>query len=209
MVAPLVPGGAVPTGLVAFAEGGVILGEAPLNAQGVALFVTNGLPWGADVVAAVYLGDPSNAPSLSNYVSQAVQPIGALTTLIGPTSPGRPGGPVTFSAIVSPTVGDNIPTGLVIFAEDGILLGEAPLNAAGVAVFVTDRLPLGLSHVAAAYLGDPFNAPSLSNYVNVKVVTPKTGKATAHAVKPRAIKASAVSTHPSGPKHATHVRKAH
>ena len=207
VVAPSTPGAAVPTGMVVFAEGGVILGEAPLNASGVAVFITNSLPFGNDVVEALYLGDFSNAMSLSNFIAQAVQPVAALTSLIGPTSPGRVGQPVTFAAIVSPTVLDNTPTGTVIFGEGGVLLGEAPLNSAGVAVFITDGLVPGANVIEAAYLGDPANAPSLSNFVSVPVRPPGSGKATPAVAQARAIGTAAVAAHPSGPKLPAHARK--
>ena len=193
--------GVVPTGMVAFGAGGVYLGEAPLNSAGVAVFITNRLPLGSDVVEALYLGDPASSISLSNFVSVTIQPISPLTSLIGPTSPGVLGRALTFAAIVSPTVGDNTPTGTVFFAEGGTSLGEAPLDSAGVAVFITDRLPVGPNVVAAGYLGDPRNATSLSNYVLARVLPTAHGKSAARA-------SGITPTHPPGPRVASRARKA-
>ncbi len=91
------------------------------------------------------------------------------TTLIGPSSLVSTGQPVTFAAVVASTSGI-VPTGMVVFAENGVILGQAPLNAQGVAVFITDTLTPGPHVIAAVFTGNAGDLPALSNFVSVGVV---------------------------------------
>ncbi len=194
--------GVVPTGYVLFGSAGVILGEAPLNASGVAVFITDQLPPGVDVVAAAYLGDRSNAVSLSNYVAAPVTPTAPLTVLFGPTAASPAGQPATLGVVILPRIPGAVPTGTVAFFEGGALLGEAPVEPNAGAVLITDAIPAGDHIVVALYLGDTIYTPSLSNYVSVRVLP-----AGAPAARARATRATAVPAHPSGPKLAAPARK--
>ena len=71
----------VPSNLVGFTgTHGVLLGEAPVNSSGVATFSTSGLSLGNDVIVAYYAGDATNAPSLSNFVTQSIVYAGPTVT---------------------------------------------------------------------------------------------------------------------------------
>jgi hypothetical protein len=97
-------------------------------------------------------------------------PLATAMTLIESSSVAITGQPATFAAVVVAAGGT--PTGLVAFEQDGLPIGLAPLDASGVAVFVTDRLPPGPHAITAAYLGDPAHAAGTSNALAVGVFAP-------------------------------------
>jgi hypothetical protein len=160
--------GGVPTGAVAFSADGVMLGDAALDASGVAVFTAVGLGPGAHAFQAAYLGDAANAPSSSNAVAVAVVPPTTTITLLGPNRVATQGVPITFAVAVASNTGA-VPTGQVAFLEDGVVLGSSPLEAQGLASFVTDQLLPGPHVITAEYLGGPTNPAGLSNAVAVQV----------------------------------------
>jgi hypothetical protein len=160
--------GGVPTGEVTFSADGVVLGSAPLGASGVAVFTADGLGPGAHAFQAAYLGDATNAPSSSNAVAVTVVAPTTTVSLLGPNRVATQGVPITFAVAVASNTGA-VPTGLVAFLEDGVVLGSSPLDASGLASFVTDQLLPGPHVITAEYLGGPTIPAGLSNAVAVQV----------------------------------------
>ncbi|MBS1820381.1 MAG: Ig-like domain repeat protein [Acidobacteria bacterium] len=72
-----------PTGMVAFVEGGAMLGSAMLDAAGLAAWSTSSLSVGSHSIVARYAGDVSTEPSVSGVldvtVDPAAQPSGGFT----------------------------------------------------------------------------------------------------------------------------------
>jgi Bacterial Ig-like domain (group 3) len=157
-----------PTGFVQFSSDGVILGISPLQPSGIATFTTSDLGVGSHVIVAAYLGDLFNTASQSSPIIVTVGAVATSTTLAGPSGLALVGKPITYTAIVQSTAG--IPSGLVAFAQNGVLLGTATLNASGVATLVTTSLGFGSHAVTAAYLGNAFYASSLGGTVIVGVL---------------------------------------
>lgn len=75
-----VSGAGGPTGRVFFLADGVVLGSAPLAANGQAQLTTAALPAGALALRAVYAGDDANALSRSPAVAATVQAVAASGT---------------------------------------------------------------------------------------------------------------------------------
>jgi hypothetical protein len=96
------------------------------------------------------------------------------TTLQASSSSVVDGAAVAFTATVT---GSANPTGSVSFANNGVVLGTAPLNS-GVAVLNYTTTATGPLSVIATYSGDASNAGSTSNAVAVNV----TGSATSTTV---------------------------
>ena len=162
------PGGGTPSGQVDFTEDGRPIGSASLDAAGAAS-LTVPAPAGPHVFAASYAGSAVYDTSTSNQVAATFIPEATTTTLIGPSTLVTTGRPVPFAAVVASASGV-VPTGMVAFAEDGVVLGQAPLDARGVALFFTNTLAPGPHVIAAVYTGDAADAPSLSNPVAAGVL---------------------------------------
>ena len=80
------------------------------------------------------------------------------TSLASSPNPSRLGQTVTFTTAV--TAANGIPTGMITFTLDSVIL-SLPLDATGTVAYVTDTLSVGNHLVSAAYGGDSnFNASS-------------------------------------------------
>jgi hypothetical protein len=154
-----------------FGQGKTYLGSAVVttDATGHASFsFTSGLDLLGQAISATATDPSGNTSEFARDVT-----VGYVTTtsLIGPGSIATLGVPTTFAAVVGTTSG-GVPTGLVEFVQDGIGLGSAPLNASGVAVFITQSLSPGTHAITAVYLGDSTHAASQSNAVAISVFAP-------------------------------------
>lgn len=149
------PGGATPSGTVAFVTSTeLILGTATLK-NGVATLKTKALPGGIhpDVIYASYSGDATFAPSTVT-VNQVVFPAFTTTTLAASANPSILGQSVTFTATVAAIApGSGTPDGTVTFKDGTATLGTATL-AGGKATFKTPGLAAGAHSITAAYGGD-------------------------------------------------------
>jgi Bacterial Ig-like domain (group 3) len=161
--------GPTPTGTVTFTHGGILIGSAPLNAAGVATLASSSLPHGTAHVIAAYSGSATDGASTSPVLAQVVL-ASTKTTLASSLNPSVSGQSVTFTATVAANSGPT-PTGTVTFTHGGILIGSAPLNAAGVATLASSSLPHGTAHVIAAYSGSATDGAS-SSPVLAQVVNP-------------------------------------
>ena len=162
----------IPTGQVTFTSDGVVIGVEPLDVHGVATFLTGALPLGSHTIEATYVGD--DASSVSNPIAVTiaapnVEPAATTTvSLLGPNRVATQGRPITFVAAVASTA-PGTPAGPVEFLEDGVVLGTSPLDATGIASFVTDQLLPGPHAITAAYAGDPTHPAGASGAVAVEV----------------------------------------
>ena len=103
--------------------------------------------------------------------------VSAQTTTTLTASPASPayGQAVTLTAIVAPTVGSTVATGLVTFTDGSTTLGMGSLNGSGVATFTTTSpLAVGSHSLVASYAGDSINLPSQSSPLALSVGTEAT-----------------------------------
>ncbi|MDG3002847.1 Ig-like domain-containing protein [Paludisphaera mucosa] len=158
-----VSAGSAMTGTVAFYDGDVYLGSAPLAGPGSSGLAASAPPTirgqavlpgarlavGGHVVRAVYGGDANYAPVTSLVpVSVLVDPAGTSTSLGAATS--SDGSTVLTAAVVATTPGDAPLDGAVSFYNGATLLGTAPV-VNGSASLNVGALPLGDSTLRAVY----------------------------------------------------------
>ena len=113
---------------------------------------------GTHYVDAVYPGSTYFAPSTSATVPLQGQTVVTTLTLTANTLQQLITLPVTLTAqVATPAVPPppQGPTGTVSFFNAGVLLGTAPVNAAGTAVYTTSSLGDGMQSITASYSGDP------------------------------------------------------
>ncbi|MGA2208637.1 MAG: Ig-like domain repeat protein [Acidimicrobiales bacterium] len=156
-----------PTGYVEFDDNGSSLGTVALSGGSASLTTT--LPAGTADVDAIFEGNSSDAPALSNALAFTVTPIASKTVVSAPDGTSVPGdGEATVEATVTGKGGT--PTGYVEFFANGDLETEAEL-AGGQA---TANFPLspGSSKVTAQYEGDSVFATSTSKALKFTTVPP-------------------------------------
>jgi hypothetical protein len=166
-VAPVSPGGGVPTGSIGFVvDGNYVTSGTTLDATGKAS-MTLSFGVGTHHVGAIYT--PSNGNYSGSFtpvspvllwapvnVTQASTTTTIATTLSSSlTIQTAYGQPVTFYAVVSPTApGGGTPTGTVTFLLDTNQFLPPVTLVNGVAVFTTNTLTPGVHYMAAIYNGD-------------------------------------------------------
>jgi hypothetical protein len=154
-VTAVAPGAGIPTGFIAFADGGTPLGTAALNAAGHAIF-TMALPQvGQHVITAGYNGDPDFSLSGSS-TSFLVFADSTTATVTADDNPSTVGQAVTFTATLSNTSvpGGPAPSGTVTFMDGDNQLGTATLDSTGSATFATFALAAGDHSITVSYSGN-------------------------------------------------------
>src|SRR6185295_11405868 len=126
--------------------------------DGVATFTTNTLPFGDLNITATYSGDAngnqsSTSSSLIQHVLLNITGIGVGVT--SSLNPSDWGDLVTIQALVQTGVG--VPTGTVIFTDNGFLLGSAILDGSGFARLEVELLTPGSHSITASYLSKTSN----------------------------------------------------
>jgi hypothetical protein len=140
----------VPTGTVAFKEGGIIIGTATLNKLGIATFTSSSLSFGKHSLTAEYSGDPGNSSSISSVVTQSVK-YGSSTKVTSSANPSLLGQALAFTATVT---GQGVtPTGMVTFKDGFRTLGSVKLTG-NTATLNANALPGGSHDINAVYEGD-------------------------------------------------------
>jgi hypothetical protein len=142
--------GALPTGSVAFLDGGTQISLVPL-VSGSAVFLTNSLIAGVHTIQAVYSGD-TNYGAQSASVTETIGYSPAIVTLISSANPAAVGQPVTFTAQVAAT--GPPPSGQVVFQDNGRQIAAVPISSNASAAFTTSSLTVGAHSVTAIYSGD-------------------------------------------------------
>ena len=158
VAAGLTPNGPV-SGSVTFTDGGATLATVPLDGNAFAALDLNALAVGTHVLVAHYDGSPTYAQSQGS-ISEVVQHTDTSVTGSAQTPSALAGIAVSIDATVTSSTG--IPTGTVSFQEGAVVVGAAPLDAQGRAVFTTSSLPAGMHTITAVYQGDDFYNPSTS-----------------------------------------------
>ena len=165
-------GGGVPLdGTMTFTDTttGTLLGTPAIGATGIAAVSTAALAYGVHAITAAYSGDAANGilGSTSAVLKQDVQ-TPSTTTLSSSANPSIFGNAVIFTVTV-PAIGTVAATGTVNILEAGQTapIGTATLSGnPGTGTFTISTLPVGTATITAAYLGDPYYAPSTSLPVN-------------------------------------------
>ena len=139
----------MPTGLVTFKSGNVVLGKGTLS-SGLASYTTTAaqLPAGKLSITALYEGDSGHAASKAPAVTQTVNKAASTTKLSAQPNPSSPGQRVTLTAKVTSAVGT--PGGTVTFHAGTVVLGTVPLTG-GVANLETTFHTAGSYQLKASY----------------------------------------------------------
>jgi sugar lactone lactonase YvrE len=140
------------TGEVTFSEGATVYGSVAINNSGDATLPISTLSAGSHSIVATYSGNTNYATSTSTVLVEVVQSTGTTTTLTSTAATTLAGEPASFTASVSSTTG--IPTGSVSFYDGGVSIGQAQLNAQGVAALSTSTLTVGNHSITAVYIGN-------------------------------------------------------
>ncbi len=172
-----------PTGTVTFRDGTTTLGQALLNASGVATFPTASLTFGAHTITAVYGGDPSFSGSTSTALLQTVGQAASTTAVTSSLNPSVFGQPVSFTATVTPVApATGLPTGTVTFRDGPTILGTASLSN-GTATFTT-TLSVGNHAITVIYSGDATFTTSTSSVLTQTVNQASSVTAVASSANP-------------------------
>ena len=109
-------------------------------------------------------GNTVNTPLDIEVVGIASLVNSTTTTLTSSPNPSGFGQSVSFTATVTTGAGTGTLIGTVTFYIDGVAAPGAPviLNAAGVAVYATTALTVGVHKITASYNSDPTHFPSTS-----------------------------------------------
>ncbi len=159
-------------GTVNFQDGAQLLGSAALR-NGTAMLSNVTLPFGVHTLTAVYLGDTNHAGSISAPVQQSIVQHIAVS-LVSTLNPSNSGQSVVFTAALSAIAG-LVPSGTVVFKEDGVVLGTVALETGGVARLRTDALAVGAHAISVDYSGDSnYSAASASQSQLVRNSTTQT-----------------------------------
>jgi sugar lactone lactonase YvrE len=164
-----VPAGA--TGAVNFVDGTTLLGTGTISA-GTASFTTSTLTVGTHSMTAVYSGDTNYNGASSVALSQVVNKVATIVTLISSLNPAIFGNAVTLTATV-PTGA----TGTANFLDGTTSLGIVTINTRSPASVTTTTLVAGTHPITAVYSGDA-NYGGASSAVLSQIVnksTPGTG----------------------------------
>jgi uncharacterized repeat protein (TIGR01451 family) len=173
-------GTGIPTGEVAFYDGGVFVAEVPVDATGTATLTRSDFPAGQQSFTAGYGGDSINLPSSSNSVtvqatgtSPAVQ---TTTTVTATPNPIVTGQTMTITAHVVQTGAPTSPPAgeFVNFRTVGVLgtyLAQGALDANGNATVTVGSWLPGSYVIEADYVGDINDLPS-SGTVSAGVAAP-------------------------------------
>jgi sugar lactone lactonase YvrE len=174
-------GGSSPTGTVSLSIDGVFYGSQKAAATNT-FVIAAGLSAGFHTAIATYSGDSANTTSSATLiVSAAGATASAATLAISPNAiavltPSNVSScpyagavsfssctPVTLTATVTGTSGGAIPTTIVQFEDSGVVIGQATLNAAGVATLVYNGFfTQGTHKLTANYIGDLTYAAAIS-----------------------------------------------
>jgi len=160
------------TGVVTFLDGTTAMGSTNLTESGTAALSVLMLVAGNHSITARYEGNGNLQGSTSAAVQVKVQGAlaGTTTTLSASAEAVAAGQGVTFTAKISAAGGKALPSGVVTFADGGVVVGSATV-AAGTAVWSTSSLGVGDHSVVAQYPGDAMTGGSVSAPAIVTVNT--------------------------------------
>jgi sugar lactone lactonase YvrE len=161
------------SGSVTFNDGANPLGPpVPVNASGLASYLTSSLSAGQHSITAVYGGDAAHSGSTSPAITQSVLEA-TSTTLVSSANPAAQGQSITLTATVAASgAATTSPAGAVTFTDGANPLATVPLNSSGIATLTTSTLAAGLHSITATYNGDAANqiSGSVSNLLQQEVL---------------------------------------
>jgi hypothetical protein len=119
----------------------------------------------------------------------------SITSLASSNTATTTGASVTFTATIASATGSGpVPTGTVIFTQDGNTLGSSSVLPNGTAALTTSVLPAGADHITATYGGDSNYTGSASSPLTETITPPANAIATMTALQ-----ATAPSVAPGSP----------
>lgn len=163
---------APPTGSVTLTDGGKAVATLPVDASGVATFTVPAPSLGQHAMLAAYAGDSQNGPAASTPLIQQVV-LRPTTATFTPSTTSLLAGQqlILFSVVQTVARGSVAPGGTVSFESGAMVLGTAPVDAAGLATLTLTPNP-GNYNILAHYSGDALYAPSVSAGIVVTVGPP-------------------------------------
>ncbi|WP_263382548.1 Ig-like domain repeat protein [Granulicella arctica] len=162
------PTGGTISGTVTFMNGGVVLGTGSVSASGLATLSIASIPLGGNNISAVYAGNPNYSGSTSAPIVVTVKQATSATTLASNQNPSTVEDNISLTATVTTNGGKA--TGVVTFNDGGTSIGQATLNANGVASITVSSLLVGQHGLIASYAGDTQNLGSSSPAFNQTVI---------------------------------------
>lgn len=167
------PGTGIPTGMITFKDGGVIVDTKTVDVSGEAILNLNTLSVGSHTLTAEYSGDTHYEVSASGDLTQTVNKAQTVTTLISSLNPSAFGQNINFTATVTVNLpGVAMPTGTVVLKEGGTTLGSGSVDGSGQVIFAISSLVVGSHDVHAEYSGDA-NCESSNSSAVTQVVDKK------------------------------------
>jgi len=145
-------GSSLPTGSIEFMDGNVVVGSAPVGANGSAVLSTSALTFGTHSISATYEGDVSHAVSNSAALSERIVEA-ATASLSSSANPSIFGANIPYTIKVT-GVGSLIPTGTVTFRDGSSVLGTSAVDGSGIASLQNASLAVGSHTISASYSGD-------------------------------------------------------
>jgi hypothetical protein len=170
-----------PAGKIEYLNGTTVLATLRLT-SGSAKYTTSKLQPGANIITVVYEDDSNNNGSTSVPVNQLVL-AATTTTLSSSPNPSTYGQAVTFTAVVTSSLGAPPDGESVTFMEGKTVLGTGVLNG-GSATFKTSALPVRTNVITAVYGGGSNFVGSTSKAVKQVVGKTTTTTALASSVNP-------------------------
>jgi len=161
------PGSGIPVGKVVFKDNGNTLATVTLDANGQASYTTS-FTAGRYTIVATYNGGANFTTSTSPGYVQVVNKDATAVTVTSSLNPSVSGQTVVFTATVTAaSPGSGIPTGQVVFKDNGTIVATVTLNAKGQATYTTSFTP-GRYRITATYNGSAnFMTKTSVGYVQV------------------------------------------
>ncbi len=147
-------------GQVSFYDDKTLMGSMPVQ-NCMAALATDSLTVGNHRIVATFNTGLGWHES-SAHLTQVVNKWPTTTALSSTPDPSSKGESVTFTAAVVSSWGGLPLTGSVKFMNGGRKIGIAPVDENGVATLITAKLPVGTDAITAEYLGDTYDAVSMS-----------------------------------------------
>jgi hypothetical protein len=155
--------GSTPTGVVVFAETGTYYGTVTLTGGVAQIALPTTLAAGKHNITAQYSGDSTDGAAKAS-LTQVITGASSTTTLTTDTEPSTYGQTVTFTAVVSSTVGT--PDGTVTFKNGSAVLGTVALSGGQVAYSIS-TLNGGTHTIKAVYNGSSGYGPSSASVFQI------------------------------------------
>ncbi len=147
-----------PTGNITFLDGTIVLGTAPLNANGLATLTVSFSTPGTHPLTASYPATGAYDAATSPVVNENVQNFAATATLTSSVNPVLVSNPTVLTATLTSPAGP--PTGTVTFFDGVKAIGTATLNSSGVATLSVTFSTNGQHILTASYAGNGLYQPA-------------------------------------------------